>query len=118
MRATAATIVLLFLALGGCADSHQPGEVPSGVADPQQFCTDRAFWECRRDEFAGRIGSDEAAVCYGAVEPMCEGVSWPAGCAPSEDDAAACIALLQQADLADLTNEELLARYPDCNLCP
>lgn len=120
------TIAVLVGLSIGCYDSRQPvadGAVaPRGDAGPpadaEQFCTDRFFWECRRDQFAGRIDDEEFNACIETVGPRCEGFGWVPGCAPSQAEADACITILQRGDLAALTTAELYAMYPDCDLCP
>jgi len=87
-------------------------------ADARQFCVDQGFWECRRDQFAGRITTEEFNTCISSIMPRCEGFAWPAGCRPTEFEASACITILQRGDLAPITTDELYAMYTECDLCP
>jgi hypothetical protein len=91
---------------------------PRDPADAEAFCTDRGFWLCRRDQFAGRVTDEQFLLCRDALAPMCAGAAWPGGCEPTTFEADACISLLQRGDLAALTNDEILTMYDDCNLCP
>ncbi len=119
-------IAVLVVLSSGCYDSRQllpDGAVASSgdagpLADARQFCTDRSFWECRRDQFAGRVGNEEFNACVESVSARCEGFAWPAGCTPTQADADACITILQNAELAALTTAELYATYTECNFCP
>jgi hypothetical protein len=117
LRVLAASVMLAALMgptpgnVGGCGAG-------STVADPAQHCTDKQFWLCRRDQFAGRISDGEFVACRDAVAGMCGGATWPAGCMPSRAQSEACINLLQRGDIAHLTNPEILSMYADCNLCP
>jgi hypothetical protein len=56
-------------------------------------------------------------VCLTAINPMCSGAAWPAGCEPTQTQSDACVILLSRADRATITTPDLLAMYPDCNLC-
>ena len=96
--------------VGGCGAGTQ-------TANAATHCRDRRFWLCRRDHFAGRIDDAEFAACLQPIEEGCQGASWPPGCMPTPSQSEACIMLLQRGDLATLTNEQLLAMYPDCQLC-
>ncbi len=96
--------------VGGCAST-------TAVASPRQFCTDRSFWECRRDQFAGRITDEQYAQCLAAIEGGCSAFVWPPGCTPTPPQADACLLLLQRTDLASTPTPQLLMTYPDCNLC-
>lgn len=101
----------------GARGRLRAGGGADGVADAAAFCVDSELWKCRREEFANRISEDEAAACYRGIDLRCEGFAWPAGCAPTPASADACTTLLQRADLLELTNDELLAMYDDCDLC-
>ena len=109
--------VVLFLALGGPAPGNVGGCGTVSSADARQFCTDKEFWECRRDQFAGRISAEEYDACLAAVTPTCTGFAWPAMCTPTEGQTAACVTILQRGDLAPLTTTELYATYTECNIC-
>jgi hypothetical protein len=110
--------VVLFLLLagptpgniGGCGGTNATVSAP-------QHCTDQEFWICRRDEFAGRITTAEFAQCQQEIPAMCDGATWPPGCAPTPAQSQACIMLLQRQDRAHLTYQQLREMYPDCNLC-
>lgn len=96
--------------VGGCSST-------TAVANANQFCIDRSFWECRRDQFARRITDEQYNQCLVAIDAACSGFAWPAGCAPTPPQGEACLLLLQRTDLASIPTPELLTMYPDCNLC-
>lgn len=96
--------------VGGC------GQQPP-IADAVQFCNDQRWWQCRRDNVFGRLTDEEFSACIAPIEAECAGAAWEAGCNPTQDQADACIMLLMRADLGNLTNEELLSTYGECNLC-
>jgi hypothetical protein len=108
----------LFLMLGG----PTPGDVggcgaKNEIASPVDHCSNTEFWKCQRDHFVGRITDPEYDMCLGRIEATCAAAAWPPGCQPTPAQSDACIQLLRRSDLVDLTTEELLAMYPDCNLC-
>lgn len=105
---------IALLLLGGCG----PRDPAEPAADAEAACTDRGFWLCRRDQFAGRITDAEFVACRDPLTAMCAGAAWPSGCEPSQAEVDGCVMLLQRGDLAYLTNDELLTMYDDCNLCP
>lgn len=112
--------VVLFLALGGPTPGNVGGCGSSTpVANPRQFCVDFEFWKCRREQFARRIDEPTAQACFAAIDAACSGRNaWvPSTCAPTPAEAQACIAMLQQADLASIPTTELLATRTECNLC-
>jgi len=96
--------------VGGC------GQEPP-IADAAEFCNDKRWWQCRRDNVFGRLSDEEFTACITPIESECAGASWESGCTPTQQQADACLTLLQRADLGNLTNEELLSTYGDCNLC-
>lgn len=121
-RRLTTAILVASLALLGCSRAHDSEGrdlTPGPIADAAQFCADRSFWECRREEFTGRLTADEAAECYrrGSAD-ACDAATWPEGCGPTEDEVDACIDLLQDGDLIDISTPELLEAYDDCDLCP
>jgi hypothetical protein len=96
--------------VGGC------GQQPP-VADAVDFCNDRRWWECRREQFGGRLTDEEFAACIAPIEGQCAGAAWEGTCQPTQEQADACILLLQRADRVQIPIDELLAEYGDCNLC-
>lgn len=96
--------------VGGCGASTQ------GVS-ASAHCSDKEFWFCRRDQFAGRIDDEQFSTCLSQIATTCSGIAWPVGCEPTPGQSEACILLLQRGDLATLTNDQLLSMYTDCNLC-
>lgn len=108
---------VLFLALGGPAPGNLGGCGTVSTADARQFCTDREFWECRRDQFAGRISNEQFNTCVGEVMATCTGFAWPAECAPTQPQADACITILQRGDLATLTTLDLYTEFDECDIC-
>lgn len=110
--------VVMFLALAGPAPGNVGGCGSTvSVANPQQFCVERDYWRCVRDEFGGRITVEERTACIDRVEDGCSAFTWPPGCAPTDGATRACIQLLQRSDLASMTYEQLLANFSECNLC-
>ena len=103
--------------IGGCGAANEG-------TNPRQFCADRKYWECRRDEFANNQGvrvvsTETTAACYSGIETSCSGANvWPEGCAPTPAQLQSCLDLLGRGDLVGLTTPELMAMYSDCNLCP
>lgn len=88
------------------------------VSDAVTFCMDQRFWECRRDQFAGRITDAEFEACVAPTAMICAGSAWPAGCRPTPQQTDACLMLLQRLDLADVPTAELYSTYAECDLCP
>lgn len=97
--------------VGGCNAGSPP------EADARAFCADRRFWECRRDQFAGRIDDAQFGSCLQRIETQCSGFVWPAGCSPTQGQAEGCVFLLANAELASIPTSELVTMYSDCNLC-
>jgi hypothetical protein len=114
MRMMGTMAALVSVLSSGCYMNVGDGEP---AADAGQFCIDQSFWECRRDQFAGRITTEEFDLCISSALSRCDDIAWPAGCRPTEDQAADCITLLQRGDLASITTAELYATYTECNLC-
>jgi hypothetical protein len=116
VRGLAAATMLLSLMgpapgnVGGCGSA-------TPLASPRQFCTDRSFWECRRDQFAGRITDAQYGECLAEIEGACSAFVWPPGCFPTPAQADGCLLLLQRTDLSNVSTPDLLASFPDCNLC-
>jgi hypothetical protein len=108
---------VLFLALGGPAPGNVGGCGTVSNADARQFCSDKEFWECRREQFAGRMSTEEFNVCVGAVMATCTGFAWPAECTVTQGQADACVTILQRTDLTRLNVAELYATYTECNIC-
>lgn len=109
---------IMVLALGGPAPGNVGGcGSTAAVANPGQHCTDFEFWKCRRDQFAGRINNTQFNDCVARVDDTCSAAAWPAGCYPTPAQSNACVLLLQRTDLANLTNDQLLSTYDECNLC-
>lgn len=120
-RVATGALIASFVLLG-CSRAHDSEGrdlVDEPTADAARFCADRSFWECRREEFAGRLTADEAAECYrrGSAS-TCDAARWPEGCAPVDSEADACLDLLQDEALVDTPTGELLEAYDDCDLCP
>ena len=87
-------------------------------ADAGEHCVNAGHWKCYRDLYAGRTSMAEYDSCLAAIMPMCSGVAWPAGCAPTQAESDACVASLSSAESASVPTAELLAMYDDCELCP
>lgn len=87
-------------------------------ADAEEFCVDREFAVCQREQYAGRLDEDAFGECANAISPTCAGASWSPGCAPLECETRACIDLLRRTALVHLTPDELTAMYDDCQVCP
>ncbi|HBQ12457.1 MAG TPA: hypothetical protein DEF51_15340 [Myxococcales bacterium] len=112
-------LVTTTLALFGCGTEPAPGSTDAGpVADPVDHCIESEFWMCRREEFTGRATDEASAACFAAIDPMCDGASWPAGCMPSASASEACIDLLRDGERIDIATPDLLERFDDCALCP
>jgi hypothetical protein len=87
--------VALFLVLGGPG----PGSVGdctqgASIADATQHCRNAGAWRCARRRARGDITEEEERECVSMVEANCPGTNWPAGCAPTQQQADACIAAL------------------------
>lgn len=111
-------LVLMFVCIaapspgnvGGCAANRR-------VANPEEHCINTEFWKCRRDQFAGRIDQAEYDACLVPIRGRCSAAAWPMGCEPTTSSSTACVTLLSRMDLAEFTTPDLLATFPDCNLC-
>jgi hypothetical protein len=117
-RILAAAFLVLMLGgptpgnVGGCGvDSEARGVTASA------HCLEKQFWQCARDEAAGRLDAMEFQLCNEAVGPGCAGAAFPFGCMPTQEQADDCYDLLRRSDLLHLTNEELLSTHTECNLC-
>jgi hypothetical protein len=97
--------------IGGCGSTN-------ATVSAAEHCTEYRYWLCTRDRYAERIDDAELQACLAPINTDCPGSMWPAGCAPTQAQSEACIMLLRQPDLASMTNDELLAAYDDCNICP
>lgn len=117
LRLLAASVMFMCLAgpapgnVGGCGSERN-------LADAREHCINSKYWECYRDLYAGRTMMADYDACLAQINPMCSGRIWPAGCEPSQTQSDACIILLSRADRAATPTPELIATYPDCNLCP
>ncbi|HJL18877.1 MAG TPA: hypothetical protein RMH99_24655 [Sandaracinaceae bacterium LLY-WYZ-13_1] len=96
--------------VGGC------GQEPP-TADAAQFCTDRRFWECRRENVFGRISDEEFSACVEPIERECAGATWSSGCRPTQQAADTCISLLRDPEFGPIPTDELKAMRGECTLC-
>ncbi len=97
--------------VGGCGATNP-------VADARDHCINERFWKCRRDLAGGRIDDAQYLDCLLPIQGACEGAAWPLGCEPTQSQSNACLQLLSRSDLTSFTTPDLLATFPDCNLCP
>lgn len=118
LRLAAATVITLALTaqapgnIGGCGAQNS-------VADAPMHCVNFELAKCTRDLESGRFSQEEFQSCTDGnrITATCGGAAWPPGCAPSSQQSEACITLLRTREFLDLTNDELLMMYDDCNLC-
>lgn len=122
---------LLLLAAGGVLLMTLTGPAPGDVgacgarfdrASAPQHCADFRFWRCRREAAAGRLLPAELNACVEDVEMACQTARWPDRCAPTQAQSDACIALLREGTLINVSCDavsdcELTRRYIDCDLC-
>ena len=99
-----------------------PGSVGAGcggiaTVQASQFCVDKKYFECLRDQAAGRIDATEFATCTTGLQTQCASAAWPAGCSPSQAEADACTELLRNVELLATPTPTLYQMYDDCNLC-
>ncbi|MCB9596620.1 MAG: hypothetical protein H6719_28105 [Sandaracinaceae bacterium] len=102
---------------GPARDAGVPRDADTSPASPTEFCINERFWLCRRDLAGGRIDEGQYNMCLEPISAACEGAAWPAGCAPTNEQANACIIELSRSDRVSESNETLLAE-PVCRLCP
>ena len=113
-----AGLALMFVCIAGPAPGNVGGcGATRRVADPVEHCLNTEFWKCRRDQFAGRIDEAQYNACLAPIRGVCSAAAWPVGCEPTRSSSTACVNILSRMDLATFTTPELLARFPDCNLC-
>lgn len=116
VRVAAGAVLFMCLAGPGAGNVGGCGNSPP-LADPVMHCMARQDVTCRRELVAERIDTTEYAECVGLIEATCMGASWPVGCEPTPAASDRCITLLGRLDLLPIPTDQLLAMYPDCNLC-
>lgn len=107
----ALALVVVALALGGPTPGYvgncSPGSGTSTV-DRVQFCTDKETYQCARDLAAGRIDMNQYNTCSGRIDSDCAGFNFPAGCAPSNELAHACIDALSRPERIGTPNDMIV----------
>jgi hypothetical protein len=101
--------------LVGPAPGHVGGcNTGAGLANAEDYCRQKEYRICVRNRSRGVLTDDAMlTMCIDGIGGLCSGNNWPAGCAPTQMAANACLDALLRMDLLPLDHTAI----PECMLC-